>query len=308
LVTKPFLRIFLRLFEFISLLIKLNESVFEIIVIEHLAGVLTGVSYVVGLSSTFSSLTPIHQLPMNTADAEQIGILCADDQPVFATVARQLRDAGHTVRFFDPRSELSPSHIDDLALLVNKQVFPLNLSALRYARRTRTPLWNNLVAAIALSSRLVGLRALEAVGFYVPRITFEKPEGKYVAKPYYIWHGDAELNGEGGFYQELIPTDPVDYKYYAVNDGARVHITAKRVTSKLYGPKRFLSQVRPRPTLTRRLRRLVNRLDLRGVGVDFVKDDEDQFWAVDVNLAAGYRDSGLEPALRRSMRVSLLDR
>jgi hypothetical protein len=245
---------------------------------------------------------------MNSADAEQIGILCADDQPVFATVARRLRDAGHTVRFFDPRSELSPSHIDDLALLVNKQVFPLNLPALRYARRTGTPLWNNLVAMIALSARLIGLRALEAVGFYVPRITFEKPEGEYVAKPYYIWHGDAELNGEGGFYQELIPTEPVDYKYYAVNDGARVHTTAKRVTSKLYGSKRFLSQVRPRPTLTRCLRRLVNRLDLRGVGVDFVKDDEDQFWAVDVNLAAGYRDSGLESALRRSMRVSLLDR
>ena len=69
---------------------------------------------------------------MNTADAEQIGILCADDQPVFITVARQLRDAGHTVRFFDPRSKLSSNHIDDLALLVNKQVFPLNLPALRY--------------------------------------------------------------------------------------------------------------------------------------------------------------------------------
>jgi hypothetical protein len=245
---------------------------------------------------------------MNTADAEQIGILCADDQPVFATIARQLRDAGHTVRFFDPRSQLSPSHIDDLALLVNKQVFPLNLPALRYARRTRTPVWNDLVATIALSSRLIGLRALEAVGFRTPRITFEKPEVEYVAKPYYIWYGNAELNGEGGFYQELIPTEPVDYKYYAVNDGTRVRTAAKRVTSKLYGPKRLLSQVRPRPTLTRRLRRLVNRLDLRGVGVDFVKDDEDRFWAVDVNLAAGYRDSGLEPALCESISTSLPDR
>lgn len=208
----------------------------------------------------------------------------------------------------DDISILSPSHIDDLALLVNKQVFPLNLPALRYAQRTGTVLWNNLVATIALSSRLIGLRALEAVGFYVPRTTFEKPEGEYVAKPYYIWHGDVELNGEGGFYQELIPTEPVDYKYYAVNDGTRVQTAAKRVTSKLYGPKRFLSQVRPRPMLTRCLRRLVNRLDLRGVGVDFVKDNEGRFWAVDINLAAGYRDSGLEPALRRSISMSLLDR
>ena len=244
---------------------------------------------------------------MNAADTAQIGILCDDDQPVFTAVARQLRNAGHTVRFFDPRSELSPSHIDDLDLLVNKQVFPLNLPVLWYARRTATPLWNNLVATIALSSRLIGLRALEAVGFRTPRISFEKPEFAYVAKPTYVWHGDVELNGEGGFYQELIPTDPVDYKYYAVNDGSRVQTAATRVTSKLYGPKRFLSQVHPRPTLIRRLRRFVNRLDLRGVGVDFIKDGEGRFWAVDVNFAAGYRDSGLETALDKSIGMALTD-
>ncbi|WP_336345899.1 ATP-grasp domain-containing protein [Halalkalicoccus ordinarius] len=245
---------------------------------------------------------------MKTAGAEQIGILCADDQPVFTAVASQLRDAGHTVRFLDPRSELSATQIEDLALLVNKQVFPLNLPAFRYAWRTGTPLWNNLIATIALSSRLIGLRALEAVGFHTPRITFEKPEFEYIAKPYYIWHGDPELNGEGGFYQERIHTDPIDYKYYAVNDGTRVQTAAKRVTSKLHGPKRFLNQIRPKPTLTRCLRRLVNRLKLRGVGVDFVKDDEDRFWAVDVNLAAGYRDSGLELPLYESIRVDLPDR
>ncbi|TYL36563.1 hypothetical protein CV102_22315 [Natronococcus pandeyae] len=138
-------------------------------------------------------------------------------------------------------------------------------------------------------------------------MTFEKPEFEYVAKPYYIWDGDVELNGEGGFYQELIVTDPVDYKYYTIHDEARVQTAAKCVTSKLYGPKRFLNQVRPRPMLTRRLRRLVNRLDLRGVGVDFVKDAEGRFWAVDINLAAGYRNSGLEPALCKSIRASLPD-
>ncbi|WP_252698859.1 hypothetical protein [Natronosalvus vescus] len=245
---------------------------------------------------------------MKTANAEQIGILCKGDQPVFTAVASQLRKSGYTVRFFEPRSELSPSHIDDLALLVNKQVFPFNLSALRYARQTGTPLWNNLVATMALSSRLIGLRALEAVGFRTPRLSFEKPEFEYVAKPYYIWHGDPELNGEGDFYQQLIHTKPVDYKYYAVNDGTRVQTAAKLVTSKLYGPKRFLTHVRPRLTLTRRLRRLVNRLDLRGVGVDLVKDNENRYWAVDVNLAAGYRDSGLEPSLCESINMALSNR
>jgi hypothetical protein len=263
---------------------------------------------VLDIIKRLSYLAKIHLLLMNTTDDEQIGILCSDGQPVFTAVANYLRNAGHTVRFFDPRSKLSPGHVDDLDLLVNKQVFPLNLPALRYARQTGTPLWNNLVATIALSSRLIGLRALEAVGFRTPRISFKKPEFPYVAKPYYVWYGDVELNGEGEFYQELIPTDPVDYKYYALNGGARVQTAAKRVTSKLYGPKRFLNQVHPRPTLTRRLRRLVNRLDLQGVGVDFVKDGEGRFWAVDVNFAAGYRDSGLESALCESISMALPDR
>lgn len=242
---------------------------------------------------------------MGTDEDSCIGILCADDQPVFAAVAKRLRDAGYTVRFFDPRSELSSAQIDDLSLLVNKQVFPHMLPTLRYARRTGTLLWNNLSATIAFSSRLVGLRALEEVGFLVPQVTFAKPAGEYVAKDNSIWNGDPELNGEGDFYQDLIPTKPIDYKYYAVDDGKQVHTAGRCVTSKLYGSKRFLRQIRDRPRLTSRLRHLVERADLRGVGVDFVKDDENQFWAVDVNLAAGYRHTGLEPALCESIIASL---
>lgn len=234
-----------------------------------------------------------------------IGILCADDQPVFTVVAERLRDAGYTVQLFDPRFKLSPSQIDDLSLVVNKQVFPLNLPILRYARRTGTPLWNNLPATIALSSRLIGLKALEEVGFRTPTVTFEKPEEEYVAKNLYIWNAEPELNGEGDFYQELIPTKPVDYKYYAVDDGRRIRTAGRRVTSKLYGPKRFLSKARDRPRLTSGLRQLVKRTNIRGVGVDFVKDDENRFWAIDLNLAAGYRNTGLETALCESISTSL---
>lgn len=240
-------------------------------------------------------------------DPDRIGILCAEDQPVFATVADRLREFGHTVRFFDPRSGMSPDRIDDLSLLVNKQVFPVTLPALSHARRTGTSIWNNLPATIAFSSRLVCLRALEEVGFRTPTVTFAKPTGEYVAKNYYIWNGEPELNGEGDFYEELIPTKPVDYKYYAVYDGEHIQTACRRVTSKLYGPKRFLSKARTRPTLTARLKRLVERANLRGVGVDFVRDGENRFWAVDLNLAAGYRNTGLEPAIRGSIRASLLD-
>lgn len=242
---------------------------------------------------------------MNTDGDVRIGILCKSNKPVFTEVAERLRNTGYTVRFFHPRSELSASQIDDLSLVVNKKALPATLPALRHGRRTGKALWNNLQATILFSSRLTGLQALAEVGFLTPTVTFEKPEGEYVAKRYYIWNGEPELNGEGDFYQELIPTRPVDYKYYAVNDGKRIHIAGRRVTSKLYGPKRFLSRIRIKPGLASRLRHLVERFDLRGVGVDFVKDDEDQFWAVDVNLAAGYRNTGLETALTTSITASL---
>ena len=241
-------------------------------------------------------------------DAEsRIGLLCKDDQPVFTTIAERLRTAGHTVQFLDPRTALSASQIDELSLLVNKQVFPHVFPALRYARNTGTPLWNNLPATIAFGSRLIGLTALEEVGLRTPPVQFHKPEGEYVAKDYFIWNSDPELNGEGDFYQELIPTEPIDYKYYAVHDGSRVQTAGRRVTSKLYGPKRFLSRARARPRLTSRLRHLVERVDLRGIGVDFVKDDQNRFWAVDINLAAGYRNTGLESALYESITASLPD-
>lgn len=233
-----------------------------------------------------------------------IGMLCADDQPVFAAVADQLRDTGYTVRFFDPRSDIPVDRINALSLLVNKQVFPHMFPTLRDIRRAGIPLWNNLPATIAFSSRLIGLRALEEMGFRVPPITLDKPKGEYVAKDYYIWNGDPELNGEGDFYQELIQTEPIDYKYYAVDNGKQVHTGGRRVTSKLYGPKRFLGQLRDRPRLTSRLRDLVERTDLGGVGVDFVKGDDGRFWAIDVNLAAGYRNTGLESAISDSIRAN----
>jgi len=234
-----------------------------------------------------------------------IGILCQKSKPVFRDVAERLRNAGFQVRFFHPQSPLSPEQIADLSLIVNKKTFPSALPTLRHARRTGIVLWNNLQALILFSSRLVGLQALSEMGFHTPEVTFEKPDGEYVAKGYYIWNDEPELNGEGDFYQELIPTEPVDYKYYAVNDGSRIHVAGRRVTSKLYEEKQFLGQIQIRPALAASLRELVERFDLRGVGVDLVKDHDGQYWAVDVNLAAGYRDTGLEPALTESIIASL---
>ncbi len=234
-----------------------------------------------------------------------IGILCQKHKPVFAEVAERLRTAGFRVRFFHPESGLSPADVADLSVIVNKKTLPSALPALWRARRAGTPLWNNLQATVLFSSRLVGLRALSEMGFHTPEVTFSKPEGEYVAKGSYIWDDDPELNGEGDFYQELIPTEPVDYKYYAVDDGTRIHVAGRRVSSKLYGRKQFLGPLETSPALAAPLRRLVERFDLRGVGVDLVRDGDGQYWAVDVNLAAGYRDSGLEPALVDSIIAGL---
>ncbi|SDE89293.1 ATP-grasp domain-containing protein [Halorientalis regularis] len=234
-------------------------------------------------------------------DDLNIGILCQKSKPVFRDVAERLRNSGFQVRFFHPESPLSPEQVNDFSLVVNKKTLPSAFPALRHARRTGTMLWNNFQAVVLFSSRLVGLRALSEVGFLTPKVTFEKPGGEYVAKGYYIWNDEPELNGEGDFYQELIPTEPVDYKYYAVNDGSQIHVTGRRVTSKLYGEKQFIGQIEIKPALAASLRELVERFDLRGVGVDLVKDGDDQYWAVDVNLAAGYRDTGLEPALTDSI-------
>ena len=235
----------------------------------------------------------------------RIGILCKENKPVFSDVSERLRNAGFQVRFFHPRSTVSPDHVADLSLIVNKKTLPSALPALFHARRTGTALWNNLQATVLFSTRLVGLRALSEVGFLTPEVTFEEPDGEYVAKGYYIWNDEPQLNGEGDFYQELIPTEPVDYKYYAVSDGSQTHVAGRRVTSKLYGEKQFLGQIQIEPALAASLRKLVDKCDLRGVGVDLVKDDDGQSWAVDVNLAAGYRDTGLEPALTESVIASL---
>lgn len=63
-------------------------------------------------------------------DAQRrIGILCKLERPVFVEVADRLRKQGSGVQFFEPQSSLATAGIDELSLIVNKQVFPHNLTA-----------------------------------------------------------------------------------------------------------------------------------------------------------------------------------
>lgn len=92
-------------------------------------------------------------------------------------------------------------------------------------------------------------------------------------------------------------------RVYAVNGGSQIQVTGRRVISKLYREKRLIGQIETNPALMPLLRELAERVDFRGVGIDLIKDGDGQCGAVDVNLAAGYRDTGLEPALTGSIIV-----
>jgi hypothetical protein len=220
---------------------------------------------------------------------------------VFSIVAAGLEDRGFEVQFFEPGRAIDPSLIDELSLLVNKKVVPASIRSLRYAERSNIPTWNGSLPAI-LGARPLGMNVLEAAGFLVPETTFERPEGPYVSKPIFDWHGqpDPELYGDGPLFQELLPTEPIDFKYYAVKDDDRTHIVVLRVRSKLLHEKTYVNRVRPDPTVASKVRRLLDLVDAQAIGVDLVHA-RGEFYAVDVNPAPSFRQTDLEVELVESI-------
>jgi len=240
---------------------------------------------------------------MERTGSGTVGIVAAADHAVFAVVADDLHERGFDVRFIEPGRPLQPDELEGLAVLANKKIRRASLRALLAADRAGVPTWNGFVPTAVLSARLVGLHALRAVGCRVPAVRFEPPDGDYVAKPLFSWDGAPTLNGDGEFYQPLLRTEPVDFKYYAVDDGERVHVRALAVTSKLYGEMAHLGQVEPNPEPAAAVRRLLARTGARALGVDFVRT-ADGYYAVDVNAAPSFRRTGLEAALADSIAAS----
>jgi glutathione synthase/RimK-type ligase-like ATP-grasp enzyme len=109
-----------------------------------------------------------------------------------------------------------------------------------------------------------------------------------------------ELNGEGDLYEEYLPAAKIDYKYYVVDDGERLHARVLRATSKLFGEKRVVGEAEPVPAHVERIGDLMSRTEMRAVGVDFVLVDED-WYAVDLNPCPSFRGTGLEDALTDSI-------
>lgn len=231
----------------------------------------------------------------------RIGLICHEDHEVFSAVAAELEARGYEVTFFEPGRPVEPAVIDSLDLLANKKVTPASFRALRYADQHGVPTWNGSTTVL-LGARLVGLKALEAVGFAVPPTTLEPPTAPYVAKSRFDWSGvaDPTVNGEGAIYQPLLPTAPVDDKYYGVDDGERVHVRVLRSRSKLYGEKAPLALVDPDPAVAERVRALMSLTGSQAIGVDVI-------WsagmpvAVDVNPSMSFRHVGMAALLADSM-------
>ncbi|WP_439028199.1 hypothetical protein [Haloarchaeobius sp. DT45] len=238
------------------------------------------------------------------ADQPRVGILCRADHDVFSGVANTLRDRDVGVTFYDPEVPLDGETVAGLDAIVSKKTRPATYTTLRRAAALDVPAWNDFVVYCIFGFRLVGLHALEAVGFRTPPVSFAPPEGEYVAKACRSWEGEPVRNSEGDFYQSLLPADPVDHKYYCVDDGDRYHVRVLEAASKLGGEKRILGRRDPDPELAAKVRELATRTGARGVGVDVVQVDGEPY-AVDVNPSPSFRGTSFEPVLADSIQCLL---
>jgi glutathione synthase/RimK-type ligase-like ATP-grasp enzyme len=235
-----------------------------------------------------------------TETTAQIGITCRPDHAVFATVAANLVERGYAVTFLDHERPVGEDLLSELALFVSKKTRPASVETLLRAARLDVPTWNSATGVLACISRFSQLCLLEGVGFAVPSASRTKPDGDYVAKQRYHWNMSPELNGEGDLYEEYLPAAKIDYKYYVVDDGERLHARVLRATSKLFGEKRVVGEAEPVPAHVERIGDLMSRTEMRAVGVDFVLVDED-WYAVDLNPCPSFRGTGLEDALTDSI-------
>lgn len=223
---------------------------------------------------------------MTADDTAHIGIVCSPDHPVFSVVGETLTERGHVVSFFDANRPIDRADLGALSLLVNKHTRPASVRSLVAATRLGVPTWNSATGVLACVSRFSQLCALSGVGFAVPSASRTKPVGEYVAKGLYHWQTTLSVNGVGDVYEELLATDPVDYKYYVVADGSSYRTAVLRATSKLTGEKRVLGEAAPAPGIVDRITSLMERLEMRGIGVDVIRVDG-AWYAVDLNPCPG---------------------
>ena len=243
---------------------------------------------------------------MQSGASALIGINGPREHEVFSVVSELLRDRGHRVTYLDPTQTLDPSSIRALDVLVNKRTRQGSIRTLMRAERLGIPTWNSATGVMVCCGRISQLCALAGVGFETPTLLPGPSDGDYVAKSRFHWGPSPTINGAGDLYEELLEVDSVDHKYYLVDTDETVHVCLIRATSKLFdGEKRVLGTGTPKEALVGPLKRLLSLLEMRALGVDFVRATDGTWYAVDLNPGPSFRGTGFETLLADSIEDCL---
>lgn len=225
---------------------------------------------------------------------------------VFSVVVDYLQDRGHQVTYLDATRTLEPATIREFDILVNKSTRPGSVRSLVRAERLGVRTWNSATGVLVCAARTTQLCALAGVGFETPAVLPGPSDSDYVAKSRFHWGPPPTINGEGDIYEELLDVEPIDYKYYLVDAGDAVHVCLVRSTSKLIETeKRVLGTGTPQAALVRPLKGLLSVLEMRALGVDFVRTTDGRWVAVDLNPGPSFRGTGLERQLADSIEACL---
>ena len=164
---------------------------------------------------------------------------------------------------------------------------------------------NNYTATKAAENRILVNEVFEKVGMKIPAIARDLKELEEIQYPIIVksidgqnhemktYHSRKELpklNFFKKFYQEIIPNDGFDYKYYIVGDNVFcLQRPANQALSHLekVHEKRVVFCVEY--NLEKEILKLRKRFDLDIFGIDFLKHSEtNEYYAIDLNLFPGF--------------------
>ena len=231
---------------------------------------------------------------------DSIGFVCDPDHAVFRPVAQRLAARGFDIEFFRPTDPIRRADVDALSALVSGVVHPSALTALRYADTVGVPTWNGFTMMTAMSSRLVTLEALSAVGCRVPSVRFDGPAEGYAAAQRYAWEGQTSLDGPAPFYVETVATDSGsgsesgEQRYYAVDDGRETHMRAMRLQRSIVNDEPLLEPTDIDVSLAASVRSLLDAFEARAVAVDFTDGPADEVYALRATPTPTFAGAGME--------------
>lgn len=228
---------------------------------------------------------------------DTLGIVCEADHPVFGRVAERLAARGFGVEFATPGNPLEGDGLAAIDALATTDLGRASFGALRAADRRGLETWNGFTPTTALSCRVVALHALECLGCQVPATGATSTDD----------HGDrrARFRGAGAavahdVFVERVGSEPVTYRYYAVDDGIETHVQATTVRSEPDGYRPTVEEADVDVELATCVRELLDRFEARALAVDFVAS-RDAFYAVDVDPAPDFFAADLERRIADSL-------